>query len=157
MPKREGQARVRARHLPKSHKAQVNPPQSYAETSIKGNHLVADFLASAGPGIARAREIDAAWFQAHPTRSHRLRRAIIGEMPGIDVEAVLGDTWVAVRQIKPGVRVKMPFTPPTQDVPPESEALAHAIFDMCAKHAGRYAPQGELTRHVHALSHGGRA
>jgi hypothetical protein len=47
-------------------------------------------------------------------------------MPRIGIEEVAGGIWIAVRQIQPGIRFKVPFTP--REPPPGNEALAHAIF-----------------------------
>src|SRR5215469_6048033 len=54
----------------------------------------------------KASEVDAAWFAANPQRTHRLRPAIADEAPGITVEAVIGGTWLAIRQVAPGLRIK---------------------------------------------------
>jgi hypothetical protein len=105
--------------------------------------------------MAAAREADAAWFEAHPRRSHRLRPAIVDELPGIDIEAVLGGTWIAIRQLMPGFRAKMVFTP--SEPPADDEATAHAHFDLCLKHTNKWLPRSQIDAHIFAMSRGGRA
>ena len=71
---------------------------------------------------------DREWFAAHPTRSHRLRRAMVDEG---------WEGWVIVRQIEPGTRHRVLFT---SDLDlPDDEMLAHTLFDMLfeARAAGR--------------------
>ena len=103
--------------------------------------------------MAATSEADAAWFEAHPRRSHRLRPAIVDELPGI--EAVLGGTWIAIRQLMPGFRSKMVFTP--SEPPPDDEATAHACFDLGLKHTNKWLPQAQIDAHICAMSRGRRA
>jgi hypothetical protein len=65
---------------------------------------------------------DKLWFAANPKRTHRLRPAMEGE----DARG----TWIAVRQISPGQRVRCVFNP-KQPFSPD-EATAKAIFDRFA-------------------------
>jgi hypothetical protein len=72
-------------------------------------------------------EDDRQWFEAHPDRSHRLRRAYPEEFPEKVEHAV-------VRQLAPGRRVRAGLTVPPrlpQDEAPE--AAAWAIFDVVAE------------------------
>jgi hypothetical protein len=61
-----------------------NAQRKVAKSQAKRKSF-AEFNADA---IGRASAADAAWFEAHPMRSHRLRPAIVDEMPGIGVEDV---------------------------------------------------------------------
>ena len=44
-----------------------------------------------------AHKLDEDWFRSHPSRSHRIRHVIPGEVPESTTE-----TYAAVRQMKPG-------------------------------------------------------
>lgn len=72
-------------------------------------------------------EDDRQWFEAHPDRSHRLRRAYPDEFPGKEKQAV-------VRQVAPGQRYRValtsPFLPGDREAP---EAVAWAIFDLAVE------------------------
>jgi hypothetical protein len=48
---------------------------------------------------------DGAWLAAHPERNHFVRRTVAGEFLPLDQRA----RWVAIRQIAPGVRVRLPL------------------------------------------------
>ena len=65
---------------------------------------------------------DRDWFTANPTRSHRLRRSLPGE-PESSV--------VVVRQIEPGLRVRLGFAP-TFSIPDREPMLA-ALFSKLAR------------------------
>jgi hypothetical protein len=71
-----------------------------------------------------AKKLDDDWFRSHPHRSHRIRRAIPGESPSATMQ-----TYIVVRQYRPGVRQRVtfnPFTPfPGSDAP---EHIAHAFL-----------------------------
>jgi len=100
------------------------------------------------------REDDRRWFAANPTRSHRLRRAF-------EAETLLGraaPTWIAVRQIEPGKRLRLGFEPP--EPLPNAEPVAHALFDVLADAfaAGYDAiPLRDVIARVSARGSGGRA
>jgi hypothetical protein len=94
---------------------------------------LAPWLKKAGSGMrlgmgTRWSEDDRAWFEEHPARSHRLRRAHAGEWPK---EA--GNTeYTVVKQVEPGGRLRRPLAltgplPQEGEVP---EAAAWAIFDL---------------------------
>lgn len=107
--------------------------------------------------IERVRLDDAAWFEARPRRSHRTRPAIPHELPGLTAEMAEG-TWIAVRQVLPGLRLRQIFTPPGP--PPDVEAVAHALFDLITEHAvtGEREIMPEAIRaRVAMLAAGGRA
>jgi hypothetical protein len=100
------------------------------------------------------RENDRRWFEANPTRSHRLR-------PAFDGETVLGSpatSCIAVRQLEPGRRQRLGFEP-TEPVP-DIEEIAHALFDALAEAlmAGRdRVPLSEVIASVEARGLGSRA
>jgi hypothetical protein len=58
----------------------------------------------AGTPADLAKTLDREWFRSHPLRSHRLRRPIAGEFTDGSAE-----NWVVVRQLQPGVRLRLPF------------------------------------------------
>jgi hypothetical protein len=72
-------------------------------------------------------EDDCMWFEAHPDRSHRLRRAYPEEFPEKVEHAV-------VRQLAPGQRYRIGLTvPPALPQDEAPEAAAWAIFDVVAE------------------------
>jgi hypothetical protein len=81
----------------------------------------------------RASDEDAAWFRRHPHRKHRIRAARPGEFgPGNDFAPPLGmHNLVAVRQVIPGVRIRLQFA--LRDWPSEREASARTICAMLAR------------------------
>src|SRR5262249_31392023 len=88
----------------------------------------------------RAKQLDDDWFRSRPNRSHRIRRAIVGEVLG-----VTRDTYIILRQLKPGHRQRLTFK---AFVPlPEAEApehIAHAFFDALQRSATRIINNREL-------------
>jgi hypothetical protein len=54
-------------------------------------------------------DLDADWFTAHPDRHHLVRRKVEGEIPP---HLDWGAKWIAVKQIEPGVRIRLPFNIP---------------------------------------------
>jgi hypothetical protein len=80
---------------------------------------------------------DAAWFVAHPERKHRVRRAVESElMPSGE-----RSRWVAIRQIAPGVRLRLPFNVPYAQQRrlverTAGEAGAALLFEMMACELG---------------------
>jgi hypothetical protein len=94
-------------------------------------------------GVARKLEIhidvhewtiaDREWFASHPTRSHRMRAPVAGEID--DATAPDHVLIMLIRQARPGVRIRakcrlynglLPL--PTSD--DDEEALAHALFEI---------------------------
>jgi hypothetical protein len=87
--------------------------------------LVIDQVPAAATPSDLAKRSDRDWFCSQPHRSHRLRRTIAGEFPD---EA--GD-WVLVRQLEPGVRLRLPFKALAQFPSGEApEHVAHAMYDL---------------------------
>lgn len=82
---------------------------------------------------------DAAWFQSHPKRSHRMRPMYKGEASSLSNQVVLDAPpekyryEILVRQVEVGKRVRTLFCRNT-DVPiPDVEEVVHAIFDIVAQ------------------------
>ena len=73
----------------------------------------------------RASEADRIWFEQHPRRQHRVRPYVPGELP---VHGIAGDgRWcVAVRNVRPGMRVRLPIY--VGRLPPGDEQTAAVIF-----------------------------
>jgi hypothetical protein len=97
---------------------------------------------------------DAAWFEANPRRSHRVREYVRGEFPLHNILAK-DNGWrlgVAVRQVKPGVRIRTGFwiieAWTLEDVP---EHVAAALFDWTFKAfcTGEIGDVSELFAQIH--------
>jgi hypothetical protein len=79
---------------------------------------------------------DAAWFEDHPDRSHRLRPMLEGEAATVPAEittAVLPEKHrldMLIRQIDVGKRMRTIFCRNTEVAIPDSEEVIHAIFDL---------------------------
>jgi hypothetical protein len=81
---------------------------------------------------------DAAWFGAHPNRSHRLRPLIANEgttIPPVYFESLPPEheVQIVVRQVEPGKRIRAPFGRNLSIPIPDNEEFIHAIFDMVFK------------------------
>ncbi|WHU03665.1 hypothetical protein [Sphingomonas sp. NIBR02145] len=81
---------------------------------------------------------DAAWFENHPTRSHRLR-PLIGdeaEVSGFTHSTLMPlrhEMQILVRQVEPGKRMRLSFGR-NLDVPiPDDEEVLHALFDLVSE------------------------
>ncbi|GEM_PF-3389268 len=78
---------------------------------------------------------DAAWFEANPTRSHRLRPLLDGEREAMPTERAFGpmpaghELQVVVRQVEPGQRIRSFFGRNLAVPIPDDEAVIHALFD----------------------------
>ena len=96
---------------------------------------------------------DAAWFTAHPRRSHRVRDGFPGEFERASGGPV---DFVVVRQIQPGLRIRAPFTLVECGADAlgmmqalamrglnDDEAAAHTLFDL-TRAGGRLIPTVEL-------------
>lgn len=102
--------------------------------------LVIDLVPGPATPTGLAKTLDKEWFRSHPHRSHRIRRAVAGEIPGANAE-----TYIVVRQLAPGVRMRVFFTPVGPS--PEGEApehIAHAMFDLIRSAPGRMLSHQEL-------------
>ena len=67
-----------------------------------------------------------------------------------------GEGYIVVRQIVPGLRMRMPFNAPValpDEDPPEP--VAHAIFDLTQEKAGQSVSVAELYGRIYAYSVGG--
>jgi hypothetical protein len=83
---------------------------------------------------------DRQWFKNNPTRSHRLRPTFPGETFGkerVSLPALPpGRTdAVLVRQVEPGMRIRIPIDHDVGLPIPDVEAILHALFDA---HATQY-------------------
>lgn len=100
-----------------------------------------------------AKTLDKEWFSLNPHRSHRLRRAIVGEMPGVTPE-----TYVVIRQLEPGFRHYVPFKAlvplPEVEAP---EPVAHAFFDVLQKSPAGVINHRELGELMRAYAVGSEA
>jgi hypothetical protein len=113
--------------------------------------LVIDQVAApALTAVDLAKQTDRDWFRSHPHRSHRTRRALAGEMPGVGAEM-----YVVVRQLAPGFRSRRVFEPvvpfPSDEAP---EHIAHAIYDLVEEYRGRPVPGHELFNRIRAYAIG---
>jgi len=102
-----------------------------------------------------AQDLDGDWFRSHPYRSHRIRRAIPGEVPGATTPQ-----YAIVRQILPGLRIRQYFD--TAVPLPEDEAaehIVHALYDLLWKYRGRggLIPDHEVFECVRAYATGSDA
>lgn len=80
------------------------------------------------PSLPRWQLDDAAWFERHRRRTHRIRPAFPGEVEG---EPPAGRIWLkVVRQLRPGIRLRCTvFCNPHAPLP-NDEAVAHGLFDV---------------------------
>lgn len=75
-------------------------------------------------GTSTASRDDAAWFMAHPNRTHRVREAFVDELPGPVTKMI---ARVVVRQVAPGRRVRRWVV---GDAPiPDQDAVLGVVFD----------------------------
>lgn len=84
-----------------------------------------------------ASDDDRNWFNDHPDRHHRIRRGHFGEVPAHPDYLTL----IAVRQVTPGVRIRLSFystSPlPAEEVPEVIAAAAFAqMLMMSGTHVG---------------------
>jgi hypothetical protein len=109
--------------------------------SQRASPLVTDGVGAAAlTGTDLALKLDREWFRSHPYRSHRLRRAIPGEIPSVSTES-----YIVVRQVMPGVRMRCSFEPTTSLPSGEApEHIAHAMFDLIMESPGRLLSHEEL-------------
>jgi hypothetical protein len=94
-------------------------------------------------GDAAWKRDDARWFRKHRDRSHRLRQRFPGEPcfrgdepampPGHEVQ-------VLIRQVEPGVRVRVGFIRNLEVEIPNSEPILHAIFHIVSTERDRTTP-----------------
>lgn len=74
----------------------------------------------------RASELDRAWFAANPNRRHRIRALITGEVPQTEDAPPGFETFVAVWEIEPGARCRVPFCAARR--PEDTERSAELVF-----------------------------
>jgi len=85
---------------------------------------------------------DAAWFEANPKRSHRLRKLLEGETKDLFAGSTPPslppghEYQVLVRQVEPGFRVRLPFGRNLEISIPDDEPVIHALFDVTSTSPG---------------------
>jgi hypothetical protein len=88
--------------------------------------------------IGRATAADRRWFQAYPFRQTYIRPAFRNEIS----EAQPGQLWyVAVRQIRPGVRQRWGFKwfgEALSEAMIQGEEISATIFELCAENPGGF-------------------
>jgi hypothetical protein len=103
-----------------------------------------------------AQDLDRDWFRSHPYRSHRIRRAILGEVPGATTPQ-----YAIVRQILPGLRIRQYFDTAVPLLPEDEapEHIAHALYDLLWKCRGRggLIPDHEVVECMRAYATGSDA
>jgi hypothetical protein len=82
-----------------------------------------------GKFLEPASQSDRAWFENHVGRTHRVRPPIGGEVFGLPRPPAGWRSLLVVRQIRPGVRLKLPFVVPRDGPDPlNSERFAAEVF-----------------------------
>lgn len=80
---------------------------------------------------------DAAWFDAHPGRSHRLRPAFPDEFKHLEHEfgemPEHHEVQTLVRQVEVGTRIRTPFGRDLRTEIPDLEPVLHALYDLVAQ------------------------
>jgi hypothetical protein len=81
-------------------------------------------------------EEDRVFFEQHPERSHRLRLASANEIATFAVTGMAPPPsdlfwWVAVRRVRPGIRMRLGFTGPAPHFLDTSEASARRAYERC--------------------------
>lgn len=84
-------------------------------------------------GAERASDADRAWFAANPSRSYRLRRPIASQE--------MGCPYVVVRQVRRGVRIRLPVSTAELGPPPDDEKIARSVWKLVERFSN--------CRHVH--------
>jgi hypothetical protein len=102
---------------------------------------------------------DAAWFKAHPHRSHRLRQPHDVELRETMAPAVTPASaipYVVIRQVRPGHRLRLPIWSDIEM--PDTEANGHALFDLSLKQTpGQPLPMIKIASRALEYARGGRA
>jgi hypothetical protein len=77
---------------------------------------------------------DRIWFEQNPTRTHRMRMAFPGEVDEEVARTPAGHAPITlVRQVEPGSRLRTGVYLSVDLLPvPDSEAVAHALFEVAA-------------------------
>jgi hypothetical protein len=124
-----------------------NQPDGSA--TISGHHVAPGKTPLDLDAQTLAVRLDRDWFRSHPHRSHRIRRAIAGEAPGVPPGC-----YAAVRQVQPGLHLRrhfVPFVPLPEDEAPEH--IAHALYDLFNQY--EVVPGHELSERIRAYEMGG--
>jgi hypothetical protein len=80
--------------------------------------------------------VDQAFFERWPDRSHRVRRAFAGEAAGVSARPGRR-LFVAVRQVRIGVRLRLIFEGRPDGETDLPESAARECFEFMASHVGR--------------------
>jgi hypothetical protein len=115
-------------------------PMSLVSYSIGPGETLVD-----GNAATAAAKLDKAWFESHPNRSHRIRLAVAGEVPGMTAR----EPYAVVRQVAPGLRYRRFFdttVPLPEDEAPEH--IAHAIYDLVEEHPDGTVPTHEIAQRI---------
>jgi hypothetical protein len=102
---------------------------------------------------------DAAWFKAHPRRSHRLRRPYdveLRESIAPAITPVSAIPYTVVRQVRPGHRLRLSIWSDIEV--PDTEAIGHALFDLSVRHSPEQSlPMAKVAALKLEYARGGRA
>jgi hypothetical protein len=102
---------------------------------------------------------DAAWFKAHPHRSHRLRQphdVELREAIAPTIAPASAIPYVVVRQVQPGCRLRLPIWSDIEM--PDIEAIGHALFDLSVRQTpGQPLPMTKIASCAIEYARGGRA
>jgi hypothetical protein len=102
---------------------------------------------------------DAAWFKAHPHRSHRLRQpydAELQEAVAPTIAPASAIPYIVVRQVRPGHRLRLPIWSDIEM--PDIEAMGHALFDLSVGHSPAHPlPMTKTVSRALEYARGGRA
>jgi hypothetical protein len=116
-------------------------------------------LSKSERGHQAASQDDDAWFEAHPNRTHRVRRPHEIELSetrpatGTPASAL---PYVIVRQVQPGFRLRMLIWSVIEV--PDAEATGHALFDLSIRQPlGRPLTRATVAALELKYARGGRA
>jgi hypothetical protein len=102
---------------------------------------------------------DAAWFKAHPHRSHRLRRPYdveLQEAVAPTIAPASAVPYIVVRQVRPGYRLRLPIWSDIEM--PDIESMGHALFDLAVRHSPEHPlPMVKIASRALEYARGGRA
>jgi hypothetical protein len=78
---------------------------------------------------ALACNLDRDWFNSNPSRNHRIRSAIPGELLGVTDAGYM----VVIRQMTTGLRIRLAFLPGRQLPVDDTEEFAATMFERLGK------------------------
>jgi hypothetical protein len=81
--------------------------------------------------VERATQDDAQWFERHLRRTYRIRKHVPGELPARRHKATPDyEDWTLVKQLAPGLRVRMFITAPMGFVPYDTDDNIGELMDF---------------------------